>query len=263
MKTLVALAAIAGSVAVAAIVTGTRPPAPVPGPQTVRIAPARIEVRPIGSFQRDGRTVTPPLQVRAVGGFEIMRYQVSGADYAACVADGACRASRPVDGDMPQTHVSWRDATDYAGWLTVRTGRTWRLPSAAEWQLAAAERFGDASVETDGSDPARRWVAQYERGAGLRSAEAQDLLPRGGYGLNSLGVADLAGNVWEWTDECLMRGEVDADGIISTRDPYCGVRVAGGQHIAVVIDFVRDASVGGCAVGLPPDYLGFRLVTGG
>jgi len=43
-------------------------------------------------------------------------------------------------------------------------------------------------------------------------------------------------------------------------DSYGGVRIAGGRHRAAIIDFVRDASVGGCAVGLPPDHLGFRLV---
>jgi hypothetical protein len=40
----------------------------------------------------------------------------------------------------------------------------------------------------------------------------------------------------------------------------CGARIAEGRHRAVVIDFVRDARSGGCAAGLPPEYLGFRLV---
>jgi hypothetical protein len=33
-----------------------------------------------------------------------------------------------------------------------------------------------------------------------------------------------------------------------------------GQHRAYVTDFIRDARAGGCAVGVPPDNLGFRLV---
>ena len=40
----------------------------------------------------------------------------------------------------------------------------------------------------------------------------------------------------------------------------CGVRVVEGQHRAYVTDFIRDARAGGCAVGVPPDNLGFRLV---
>jgi hypothetical protein len=39
--------------------------------------------------------------------------------------------------------------------------------------------------------------------------------------------------------------------------------VVEGRHRAVVIDFVRDASAGGCAAGVPPDHLGFRLVREG
>jgi hypothetical protein len=38
------------------------------------------------------------------------------------------------------------------------------------------------------------------------------------------------------------------------------VRAVEGQHRAYVTDFIRDAKAGGCAVGVPPDNLGFRLV---
>ena len=40
----------------------------------------------------------------------------------------------------------------------------------------------------------------------------------------------------------------------------CGVRVAEGVHRAYVTDFIRDARAGGCAQGVPPANLGFRLV---
>ena len=38
------------------------------------------------------------------------------------------------------------------------------------------------------------------------------------------------------------------------------VRVVEGQHRAYVTDFIRDARAGGCAQGVPPANLGFRLV---
>ena len=40
----------------------------------------------------------------------------------------------------------------------------------------------------------------------------------------------------------------------------CGVRIAEGRHRAYVVDFIRDARAGGCAAGVPPSNLGFRLV---
>jgi formylglycine-generating enzyme required for sulfatase activity len=87
--------------------------------------------------------------------------------------------------------------------------------------------------------------------------------PLGGWGENSHGIADIGGNVWEWTSDCSTTGTLGANGEELTRDDYCGARVAQGRHRATVIDFVRDASAGGCAAGVPPDHLGFRLVREG
>lgn len=40
----------------------------------------------------------------------------------------------------------------------------------------------------------------------------------------------------------------------------CGVRVAAGAHRSYMTNFIRDPRGGGCAAGLPPANLGFRLV---
>jgi len=145
-----------------------------------------------------------------------MKYQVSAADYAGCVADGACEApegGRSADGGMPVTGVSYRDAIAYAAWLSAKTGETWRLPSDEEWAFAAAERMNDDALglEQDGANPAARWLARYraEAGAGERDAEPR---PLGHFGLNGKGLADVAGNVWEWTTTCYVRATMKADG---------------------------------------------------
>ena len=233
-----------------------------PAPETVSIPTGKIAYRPVGSFSRNERQVTPPRHPETVIGFEIMKYEVTTSDYSACVQDGACNAVPIVNasGAMPQIHVSWRDATAYAAWLSHRSGVHWRLPTHTEWQRAAAERFGDDGVETDGTDPAERWLAEYDLGIRLRGASDTALRPTGGFGTNSMGVADMSGNVWEWTDSCMANGTVDDRGQTRLTEDYCAVRIAAGRHQAVIIDFVRDPNVGGCAVGLPPDHLGFRLV---
>jgi len=82
----------------------------------------------------------------------------------------------------------------------------------------------------------------------------------GSFGANENGLLDLGGNVWEWTSTCFVRNVLnDARDIIS-KSSNCGVRVAEGQHRAYVTDFIRDARAGGCAVGIPPSNLSFRLV---
>ena len=181
----------------------------------------------------------------------------SRGDYALCVADGACLAADPGPTDEPQTGVSWHDATAYAAWLSERTGDDWRLPTDAEWQRAAVERFADDALG-ESADFAGRWLAKYEQEASVEPDAT--LRPLGGWGTNSQGLADLAGNVWEWTVDCPVTGTLDPSGKEISRDDFCGARVVEGRHRAVVIDFVRDASAGGCAAGVPPDHLGFRLV---
>ncbi|WP_226779926.1 SUMF1/EgtB/PvdO family nonheme iron enzyme [Oceaniglobus trochenteri] len=263
-RSLIALAL--GATAIAGLALWLQPPAQPrrAPPQTTPVAAGEITFRPIGSFQQGGKTVTPPTRKVAVRAFDIMTYQVTGQDYDACVQAGACVAPGvKVAGSLPQTHVNWKDASAYAAWLSRETGTTWRLPSAEEWQLAAAERFGDAAPAEDLRDPGQRMLEQYERGILLRGRVSYGLRPAGGFGTNSQGVADMAGNVWEWTDGCIENGTLAHNGRVNSSEPYCGVRIAGGLHPAAVIDFVRDAGVGGCAVGLPPDFLGFRLVRGG
>lgn len=263
------LAGLAAMCGVGLWLTGLDPDRPRQAevPVTTRVLPAMVQIppggvpyRPLGNFSRDGKAATPGLRSIPVGAFEIMKYQVSRSEYAACVADGACSDVTTGTGSMAQTNVNWMDATAYAAWLSEQTGETWRLPTALEWNRAAAERQGDTAPDEGVLDPGERMLSQYQRGVFLRGSSSPTLRPRGGFGENSLGVADMGGNVWEWTDGCMENGEVAEDGSITAREPYCGVRIAGGRHQAAVIDFVRDASVGGCAVGLPPDHLGFRLV---
>ncbi len=240
-------------------------------PDTVLIAAGPQDYRPAGEFRQGTRIVDAPLHRGNVAVLEIMKYQVSQSDYALCMADDACPPAptlnqTPGQADFPQTNINLADATAYAAWLSNRTGQYWRLPSDAEWLRAAAERgsadgFGG---DANGSDPSRRWIASYLREVDLRGEADLDPHPLGHFGMNNLGVADIAGNVWEWTATCFQNGTLTADGdAIAARSDYCGVRAVQGKHRAFMIDFIRDARSGGCAVGVPPDYLGFRLVRGG
>ncbi|WP_426032155.1 SUMF1/EgtB/PvdO family nonheme iron enzyme [Cypionkella sp. TWP1-2-1b2] len=233
-------------------------------PATVRLQAGRQKYRPAGEFRQGTRVVDAPLQTLDAAAIEVMKYHVSEAEYALCVAANACRVA--PDGNrqnMPQTNVNYGDATAYARWFSALTGQEWRLPTDAEWLRLAGDRaFDDGfSAEANGADPSRRWIASYRREVERRGEADLELHPLGYFGVNDAGVADIAGNVWEWTNSCFQNGKVTADGaVIESRTDYCGVRAVQGKHRGFVIDFVRDARSGGCAVGVPPDYLGFRLV---
>ena len=83
----------------------------------------------------------------------------------------------------PVTCVSWDDAQEYVSWLSRRTGATYRLPTAAEWERAAA-----------GSQPGCDRLGRGTRPDGTCLV--------GTYGSNAAGLSDMVGNLWEWTSDC-------------------------------------------------------------
>lgn len=234
---------------------------------TVTLPPGSITYSLPGEFLRgEHPQANPRVRRRFNKPIEIMTYQVSVADYADCVKAGACQSpqeTREIPPNAPVTGVSYLDASAYARWYSQATGDYWRLPTDDEWAFAAAERFrgGFEGTQADANNPAKRWLARYRAEAQLD--RSPDPLPRsrGSFGVNSRGLADLSGNVWEWTSTCYVRAILTADGtgVASSLD-NCGVHVVEGFHRAYMSNFVSDGKSGGCAVGTPPDNLGFRLV---
>ncbi|OKO80327.1 SUMF1/EgtB/PvdO family nonheme iron enzyme [Bradyrhizobium sp. AS23.2] len=256
-------AGLAGPIAVAPLVSDMAVQGTATEPAIVKIAPGNLSYREAGDFTRAGQQAEAPLRaMRFNRPLHIMREQVSSADYQLCVQDGACRAldrGVAVALDRPVVQVSWHDAEAYAGWLSRKTGQHYRLPSDAEWAFAAGSRFRDDGASVDADDPAKRWISRYERES-ERDLSDTTAYPFGKFGPNEHGVSDLAGNVWEWTSTCFVRSRVDEAGNAGRPTVNCGVRVAEGAHRAYVTDFIRDARAGGCAQGVPPANLGFRLV---
>lgn len=239
-------------------------------PETVEVAPASIRYHAPGAFLIDGAPVNPPL-IRGMieAPLEVMRQQVSVGEYALCVANGACRPAdipHGQDPDLPVTGVSHLDALAYADWLSQETGQRWRLPTEAEWAVFAAERWQPPEPirPADADNPAMVWLERYKRYARPNAPVAAPA-PGGAGGANSLGIEDIGGRVWEWTSGCYTRVHLDpaAPGRaakVAGKTTNCGVRIAQGQHRAYISAFIRDAKAGGCAMGTPPDHLGFRLV---
>ncbi|TPN00027.1 formylglycine-generating enzyme family protein [Mesorhizobium sp. B2-3-3] len=231
----------------------------------VTVPPGSFEHPRPGEFLKDNRPVMAPRIVVKLGApLEIMKYQVSALEYGRCVAAGACKpADKSGSGNVPVTGVSHIDAEAYANWLSRQTGASWRLPTDQEWAHAAGERFRSdiEGGDSDPNNPAQRWLVQYRTEASLGRKSDPDPRTRGVFGTNSKGVADIAGNVWEWTSTCYVHATMSTDGReISTSIDNCGVHVVEGFHRTYMSNFIRDGKSGGCAVGTPPDNLGFRLV---
>ncbi len=145
-----------------------------------------------------------PNRQLAVAGFLIDRYEVTNANYRQCVEVGHCRSSslpggfsqttdfsNPQADHLPVTNVTHAEAERFCQWLNKR------LPRADEWMVAASV----API----TQRANRypWGDLYEpQRANLRESGWGTPRPVGSYspfGDSSFGLADMAGNVAEWT----------------------------------------------------------------
>ena len=256
-------AALGAAVITSLLATSVTPPTPPSMSGVIALAPVTFDYRVAGDFSRDGKPAANPLhEVRLAPGLAIMKNQVTAAEYARCVADSACPrvAMRAGSLEVPMVGVSWHDATAYATWISQKTGIAHRLPTDEEWTFAAAERARDESLPlVDPADPAQAWIARYDAEAARGRPSVATPQPTGTFGTNSKGIADIGGNVWEWTTSCFLRVSLDG-GREQVTNTNCGVRVVEGAHRTYMTDFIRDPKSGGCAVGVPPSNLGFRLV---
>ena len=171
---------------------------------------------PAGSFEMGspagerGRKAAegPQHSVRIARSFALSRDLISFDEWDACVAEGGCRAYSPADqhwgrGTKPVINVSWNDAQNYVAWLSAKTGHRYRLPTEAEWEFAA--RAGTSTPYYVGytltTDQANYDGVDYP-GAGSPGVYRQTTTAVGSFAPNGFGLTDMAGNVWEWTDDC-------------------------------------------------------------
>lgn len=234
--------------------------------QITTVRAGEFSYRASGEYLKNGFPVDAPLKKIVFDvPIEIMKYQVSVGDYEACVVDGNCE---PRNGQgrhnskLPATGISYINAISYAAWLSEKTDFKWRLPTDQEWSYSAGSRFVDDAlkIEEDTKNIAKRWLAKYQKFARLDNKTISQVSANGFFGANENGIYDMSGNIWEWTDTCYKRTRLDAQGDEISTTQNCGVRISAGRHRAYISSFIQDARGGGCSVGVPPRYLGFRLI---
>jgi formylglycine-generating enzyme required for sulfatase activity len=209
----------------------------------------------MGDLAGDG----PPLEAPAhrvviAKPFAVGKFEVTFAEWYACVAAEGCDGYDPDDagwgqGRRPVVNISWNDATAYAQWLSLRTGKPYRLLSEAEWEYAARARSTARYPWGDDIDPTK---AKYDSTDGT--------VPVGSYPANAFGLHDMIGNAWEWTEDCWHDNydgaPTDGSAWMSTAWWH---RVLRGGNWYFDADHVRSASRDGEGTGSRFDLFGFRV----
>jgi formylglycine-generating enzyme required for sulfatase activity len=139
-------------------------------------------------------TITRPLAVS--------KFELTFANWDACITGGGCEGYEPNDqnwggGQHPVINVSWDDAQEYVAWLSQATGKTYRLLSEAEYEYAARA----------GTETAYPWGEEIGtnnancNGCGSQWDNKQTA-PVGSFAANRFSLYDMAGNVFEWVEDC-------------------------------------------------------------
>jgi formylglycine-generating enzyme required for sulfatase activity len=156
-----------------------------------------------------------------VSEFYIGKYPITNAQYAVFVKATKHRApSHWEKGVIPSSNehhpvvrVSWDDAVAFCQWLGKETGQNFRLPTEAEWEKAA--RGVDGRIYPWGDEWDQAKLNSRKGGPGTTT-------PVGAYspeGDSSYGLADMAGNVWEWCADWYDQDEYKRRGRSTVKDP--------------------------------------------
>ena len=207
-----------------------------------------LVVLPSGTFlmgSEKGWDAYPAHMVTIPQPLAVGRYEVTFSEWNSCVAEGGCQGYRPKDGgfgrgNRPVINVSWTDAQNYIHWLSMKTGKPYRLLSEAEWEYAARggtqtsyfwgdsekrevvctyanvrpcskvvpgrravveQKTGSAGTNTHTEKVSREEVGSRQKGTMRRKGT----LPVGSLRPNAFGLYDMIGNVWELTADCWNR----------------------------------------------------------
>ena len=191
-------------------------------------------------------------------------YEVTQEQYSAVMGSNPSHfkgAKNPVE------RVSWSGAMEFCRRVSVKTGRTVRLPTEAEWEYAC--RAGTTTpfhtgqtISTDQAnyDGPGKLQGNVTHGNAKKGEYREKTIAVGSFKPNGWGLYDMHGNVWEWCNHWYVSSYAGAD----TRDPRgpsSGIgRVVRGGGWCYDARRCRSAYRNKCPPGRRYDALGFRVV---
>ena len=161
----------------------------------------------MGDVFGNGAANERPVHEVCLNDFYIGEHEVTQAEWKEIMGRNPSEFKECGD-QCPVDSVSWKDTQKYIKKLNKKTGRSYRLPTEAEWEYAARERgkklpyagpfavkdlksygnFCDAKCDWD-------WKTKNQDDGYKFTAPIKSYKP------NKLGLYDMTGNVWEWVSD--------------------------------------------------------------
>jgi formylglycine-generating enzyme required for sulfatase activity len=148
-----------------------------------------------GSFQmgsNDGEVDEKPIHSVTLSDFYIGKFEITQAQWKLIMGNNPSNFSNCDN--CPVEQVSWNDAQKFITILNQKTGKTYRLPTEAEWEYAARGGQKSKGYIYSGSNNIFD--------VGWMDANSNfSTHPVGQKQMNELGIYDMTGNVWEWCQD--------------------------------------------------------------
>jgi formylglycine-generating enzyme required for sulfatase activity len=206
-------------------------------PTMVRIAAGTLMM---GQGGNDPAAV--PVHRVVLRAFALGQSPVTVAEWNACHAGGVCGPlprMMVAPQDMTPVHtVSWDDTQLFITWISRQSGRSYRLPSEAEWEYAA--RGGTTSRYWWGD---RGGVALANCAACGGSQDPHGPMPVTSFQPNPYGLYGMLGGVAQWVQDCWFPNYKGAptDGT-AHQSPGCMKRVLRGGSYRATLDEIMPTA---------------------
>jgi formylglycine-generating enzyme required for sulfatase activity len=189
-----------------------------------------------------------PAHQVTLSSYYIGRYEVTQEEWQAVMGSNPSNfkgSHRPVE------EVSWEDCQEFIRRLNQKTGKSFRLPTEAEWEYAARGGRKSNGYKYAGGNSIGD-VAWYDWNSGEQTHDVGQKRP------NELGLYDMAGNVWEWCQD--RYGSYSSSSLTNPTGASTGsYRVIRGGSWYVNAGHCRVSFRSYCTPDSRSNNLGFRL----
>lgn len=160
----------------------------------------------MGDTFGDGQEDERPVHTVCLDDFYMGKYEVTQEEWVALM--GSNPSYFKGCDTCPVESVSWDDAQGFISRLNSQTGKSYRLPTEAEWEYAARSGgkkekyagFSDVSQLSQYANFCDR-NCEFEWKTVKQDDRYKNTSPVGTYKPNGLGLYDMTGNVWEWVGD--------------------------------------------------------------